>query len=612
MYKKKSDCIYGRTKMEIGELSQNQVITTFGPGAIIDAKLDSVVALDINYWSSGEREPGRRIYFNKLASYLGVKYFLEPKQGKNSIPVTIFPDWHICSKCNLLFQLSQTNSSNREIYDAKGPTCPDCGEKSTYPSRFIVMCDDGHMDEFPYREYVHEGPTNCKGKLRIVSGNFTSSLNSLQIKCESCTAARRRMGNALNRDTFKDWKCSGRHVHKPGTRYENCEREVIPSLRGATNVYFSITRSALEIPPWSDPRFQLVEEKVVEIKQIIEYEQKMCEATGEEFDSDKMLKRALLMTYKEVVAEDFSFEEYKKIYDKVVEGVTQFSEIKESEYKSLLNHQTLNKNFRSTFLASDEVIPSYFQKYFTRIVRIEKVREVTALKGFSRGAYPDPENDNFGSVVNLSGRDVGWLPAIRTNGEGIFLELNREEIKRWLSSFDSERYSTIFDNEYRTFTEKKGWEYKSRKDVVYVLLHTLSHLLIRELALKCGYSTTELKERIYYSENMCGVLIYTGSGDTEGTLGGLEEMGKIENFKVILLDALKNALVCSGDPSCLTSNPGNGELNGAACHACSMIPETACETGNRLLDRRFVVPTDSKNISGYFEELVSTLCGISI
>lgn len=600
--------------MEIGELSQSQIITTFGPGSIIDAKLDSVVSLDINYWSSGEKDPGKRIYFNKLASYLGVKYFVEPKQGKFSIPVTIFPDWHICSKCSLLFELSKTQSSNREIYDVKGPTCPDCGEKSkAYPSRFITMCENGHMDEFPYREYVHGGETNCTGKLRIVSGNFTSSLNSLQIKCDSekCKASR-RMGDALNRETFKSSSCSGRHVHKPKSRKDSCDSEIIPSLRGATNVYFSITRSALEIPPWSDPRFQVVEEKVVKINQIIEDEQKMCEATNEELDYERTLKRALVMTYKEIELDNFSFEEYKAIYDKVVEGVTQFSEIKESEYRSILNHHTLNKNYLSSFLASDEEIPSYFKKYFSRIIRIEKVREVTALKGFARGTYPDPENDNFGSVVNLSGRETGWLPAIRTNGEGIFLELNRDEVNSWLTRFNSDTISTVFDQEYKFFTEKKGWEYKSKKDVVYVLLHTLSHVLIRQLALYCGYSTTELKERIYYSENMCGLLIYTGSGDSEGTLGGLEEMGKSENFKFILLEALKNALTCSGDPSCLTSNPGNGELNGAACHACSMVPETACETGNRLLDRRLVVPTESKNIKGYFEELISTLCGISI
>jgi len=99
--------------MEIGNLSQNQIITTFGPGSIIDAKEDSVMGLDINYWDNVGEEY-RRIYFNKLASYLGVRYFLEPKQGKNSFPVIIFPDWHVCSniKCNLVFKLSESVTGN--------------------------------------------------------------------------------------------------------------------------------------------------------------------------------------------------------------------------------------------------------------------------------------------------------------------------------------------------------------------------------------------------------------------------------------------------------------------------------------------------------------------
>lgn len=598
--------------MEIGELSQSQIITTFGPGAIIDAKLDSVVALDINYWVSGEKDPGKRIYFNKLASYLGVKYFVEPKQGKKSIPVKVFPDWHVCSKCRLLFELSKSNAWNPEVYHVKGPTCPSCGEKArAHPSRFIVMCENGHIDEFPYLEYVHGGSTNCKGPIKLYTGNYTSSLSSLQLKCDSCNATK-YMGDALSKETFTDTTCSGRHVHKPSSRNDECESSIIPSLTGATNVYFSITRSALEIPPWSDPLFQVVEEKVVKIKQILEDEESMCLAEGENFDFERTLKRALNKTYREIASDELTSEKFREIYDKVAEGVKQFSEIKESEYRSILNHKSLNQSHLSSFLATDEEIPSYFKRYFSRIIRIEKLREVTALKGFARGVYPDPENDSFGNVVSLAGRETGWLPAVRTNGEGIFLELNRVEVNDWLNTFNSDSISELYNEEYKAFIEKKGWEYKSKKDVVYVLLHTLSHMLIRELSLHCGYSTTELKERIYYSEDMCGLLIYTGSGDSEGTLGGLEEMGKSDNFRGILLEALKNSLTCSGDPSCLTSNPGNGELNGAACHACSMIPETACETGNRLLDRRFVVPTQSKNIKGYFEDLITTLCGISI
>ncbi|MGO1653086.1 DrmB family protein [Senegalia sp. (in: firmicutes)] len=598
--------------MEIGNLSQNQIITTFGPGSIIDAKEDSVMGLDINYWNNDEEEY-RRIYFNKLASYLGVRYFLEPKQGKNSFPVIIFPDYHVCSnvKCNLVFKLSESVTGNPEIYDSRGPRCPDCGFRS-YPSRFIVFCENGHIDEFPYKEYLHGGDTQCEGKIRLRSASYTSSLNSLILSCdnERCKV-KKTMGDALLKATFSDYTCKGKHGHRPSNQNEKCTADLIPSLRGATNVYFSIVRSALEIPPWSDKLFQIVEKMKVEIDNYIEDKKIEAEIDDEAFDYKKAEMRGLKVAYRKLDQNLISFERFIDIYKKVAEGASEYSEIKESEYNSILNHKSVAKNY-SNFLASEEELPEFLKTYFTRLIRIEKVREIMALKGFTRASFPDPDNDNFTSVVNLAGKETGWLPAVRTSGEGIFIELNREEVDKWLLSFDSKAISNIYDNEYKKHVESKGWEYRQNRDLTYVLLHSLSHSLIRELSLRSGYSTTELQERIYYSENMCGLLIYTASGDSEGTLGGLEEMGKTSNFQDVLLTSLKNALVCSADPGCLKTYPGNENLNGAACHACLMIPETACENGNRLLDRRTIVPTQEKKITGYFEKLVKEVCGVNL
>lgn len=601
--------------MEIGKLSQNQIITTFGPGSIIDARLDSVVGLDISYWNmSGDEYKGRRLYFNKLASYLGVRYFVEPKQGREGFPVKIFPDWHVCSnpKCNLLFKLSEETTGNREIYDSRGPICPECSKKA-YPSRFIVMCENGHMDEFPYREFLHGGHTNCTGKIRLKSRSYTSSLNSLELICDNDNCnAKKKMGTAMLKETFSDYSCSGRHVHRPNSISENCDADVIPSLRGATNVYFSIVRSALEIPPWSDKIYQIVEEKKIWIDDYLDKKRSEAKILKEDFNYDKSLLLGMRIAHDDLGEGVVTFEKFKEIYEKIIEGASDYSEIKKSEYNSIVNHASLPKSNKSSFIASDEDLPDYLKKYFNKLIRIEKVREITALKGFARGSYPDPENDSFGNVVNLAGDETGWLPGIRTSGEGIFIEMKREEVENWLSRFDSASISERYDQEYKSFVENKGWEYRNDRDIVYVMLHTLSHVLIRELSLKSGYSTTELKERIYYGEEMCGLLIYTGSGDTEGTLGGLEEMGKSRNFQEILIEAIKRALVCSADPSCLTTYPGNSNLNGAACHACSMIPETACENGNRLLDRRTIVPTEERNIKGYFDELVRDVCGIEI
>lgn len=150
------------------------------------------------------------------------------------------------------------------------------------------------------------------------------------------------------------------------------------------------------------------------------------------------------------------------------------------------------------------------------------------------------------------------------------------------------------------------------RNAEYVLLHTLSHMLIKEMSMQSGYSSSALHERIYSSENMCGILIYTGAADKEGSLGGLVELGEMNKFLPLLKGALENGLTCTTDPECFMKNPTSERLNGAACHSCTMISETACENGNRLLDRALVVPVPEHEEMGYFRELVRDLCGIQV
>jgi len=139
----------------------------------------------------------------------------------------------------------------------------------------------------------------------------------------------------------------------------------------------------------------------------------------------------------------------------------------------------------------------------------------------------------------------------------------------------------------------------------YAMLHTLAHLLIRELALECGYNAASIRERIY-AENMdipqAGILIYTAAADSDGTLGGLIELGKPENLGRLLKQALERAKVCSSDPLCSEHDPGKDRtLHAAACHACSFVAETSCERGNRYLDRALLVPTFEHAEAGFFK-----------
>ena len=247
------------------------------------------------------------------------------------------------------------------------------------------------------------------------------------------------------------------------------------------------------------------------------------------------------------------------------------------------------------------------------MVKIHRLREVRVLTGFTRLEAPEPEIDEQAHIVKLKcGSGEKWLPAVEINGEGVFIELNRERVNQWIQNEKVKTRSAKYTRCYAAYCEKKGWENFKPRNAEYVLLHTLSHMLIKEMAMQSGYSSSALHERIYSSENMCGLLIYTGAADKEGSLGGLVELGGMNKLLPLLKGALENGLTCTTDPECFMKNPTTDRLNGAACHSCTMISETACENGNRLLDRALVVPVPEHEEMGYFRGLVRDLCGIQV
>ena len=172
----------------------------------------------------------------------------------------------------------------------------------------------------------------------------------------------------------------------------------------------------------------------------------------------------------------------------------------------------------------------------------------------------------------------------------------------------SEKYS----DSYREFCESKGWTITVVRNAVYVLMHTFAHLMIKQMSMSSGYSSSAIRERIYFGDKMAGILLYTGSSDKEGSLGGLVELGNIDQMTNLMRDAFQEALVCTNDPECMSNLPAGKNSNGAACHSCCMISETACENGNRMLDRGLAVPIPGREECSYFKELVGDLCQVEI
>ena len=576
----------------LGELRPNQIITTFGPGSIVDAVKDSVTVLDTSYW----KDKGKKIIDGRLASYLGVDCFYIPRTSASwgDIPVVAFPYTHVCSKCGRLFDIR--DNFDLENYLTFGASCPEC-HRSAYPARFITICENGHMDDFPWRWWVHRGDESCDGNLKIYSTGDTSTLADMQVKCEKC-GAWRSMSGATQRENFIGMVCKGHHPFRPHARNEHCGKQLIPSQRGASNVYFPVSRSAISIPPWINPLYNLIDEHL-----------RLIEETRDMFGDQGVTK-----VYEKYFS-DYSREDFYAALKRRLDNITEFKEIKQMEYDAITHHNdpTYASN-KKHFKAEEDPLPDYLSPYFKRIIRVTRLREVKVLLGFMRVDAPDPDADEQPNVVKLSkgrsGEGEKWLPAAEVHGEGIFIEFNRQTLDRWIGTVRtlSEKYADT----YKEFCESKGWTITSERNAIYVMMHTFSHLMIKQMSMSSGYSSTAIRERIYFSDKMAGILLYTGSADKEGSLGGLVELGTAEKLSEMMRDAFQEALLCTNDPECMHNMPAGKNSNGAACHSCCMISETACENGNRMLDRGLVVPIAERENQAYFRELVIELCQLAI
>lgn len=585
----------GYDNNKLGELRPNQIITTFGPGSIVDAVKDSVTVLDIPYW----KDKGIRIMDGRLASYLNVDAFYAPRTSSaHDIPVISFPFWHVCSKCGRLFDV--TESFNLEKYLKYGVTCLDCG-RTAYPARFITICENGHVSDFPWMWWVHHGDTSCKGRLRMYSTGSTSTLSDMWVKC-SC-GARRSMGGATQVQNFEGLSCKGMHPFRPHSSPEHCEKPVIPSQRGASNVYFAVTRSAISIPPWTNPLYNLIDEHLREIEQA----KKTAIRLGNTEEEG-------LQTIYEDYFSTYDRKEFYEAYKRRMDNIKEFMEIKRMEYEAITHHDDPSyQSNKKHFKAEEDNLPGYFSCYFKRIIRITRLREVRVLLGFTRVDSPDPDADKQPNVVHLmKGGDERWLPAVEVNGEGIFIEFDRDTLEKWLNIPQVKNISKKYAVSYREYCVSKGWTIKTDRDAVYTLMHTFSHLLIKQMAMSSGYSSSAIRERIYFGNDMAGILLYTGSSDKEGSLGGLVELGTAAQMTNLMRDAFQEALVCTNDPECMNTLPAGKNSNGAACHSCCMISETACENGNRMLDRGLVVPLAERDETSYFGDLVNELCQLEM
>jgi len=259
------------------------------------------------------------------------------------------------------------------------------------------------------------------------------------------------------------------------------------------------------------------------------------------------------------------------------------------------------------FLSEQVESPARYAPVIERVLLLKRLREVNALIGYTRVEAPEEtaDPDERPPMADLCRGRPDWVPATEVHGEGIFLQFNETAIRSWESKDAVETRSSLLMAGHR------GWRNARKLDPEkgfpggrYAMLHTFAHLLIRELALDCGYNAASIRERIYASSDddpMAGILLYTAAADSDGTLGGLIELGKPDNLGRLIEQALHRASVCSSDPLCSEHDPEKDRsLHSASCHACAFVAETSCERSNRYLDRALLIPTFDSQDAAFF------------
>ena len=612
-------------KTPVGEVRPSQLLWTYGPGALIDLPSLSVVTLGIDRWEKDRCQPIQearllaavRTVLGAQVENLRMPPFQKSElvdvwsaEANIGVPVRPFPRWMRCVKCGLLspfdaglfeikenrFRPERTRFVHKGCRGSKGDQ--PAKDADAVPARFLLACRDGHLDDFPWHYFVHGGNSSCKGTLRFFESGASLQTENLWVKCDACGASR-SMAHAFGKAGKENLPgCRGRHPHLD--HFDNeCDEEARAVLLGATNSWFPITLSALAIPQTKDPLSQLIQDgweffEDLDSEAEVSVTVKTLKKTGALPGIDKYAA-ALIWS---------AIEAHRAGGGQDVVGE---SDIKGPEWDVLTeaNPPTDYPHFMSKKVGT----PPGFSGHISRVLLLERLREVNALLGFTRVEAPEESGDpnERPQMASLSRSKPDWVPANQVHGEGIFVQFDETALVKWEALDGVKKVDQMLRGGH------KGWRNSRHLDpnegypgIRYAMLHTLSHLLIRELALECGYNAASIRERIYADTSgdspQAGILIYTAAADSDGTLGGLVDLGKPENLGRLLEQALNRSKICSSDPLCSEHDPEKDRsLHGAACHACSLVAETSCERGNRYLDRSLLVPTLERADAAFFK-----------
>jgi len=607
----------------VGSQRPNGLLYSDGVGAVVDLPHLSVVVQGLDYWdyrhaTSYELTEPRllqrvRQILGPQVGQLRATPHRDPGEDPDDseanrvgVPVSPFPRWMRCTGCRLLaginaagtgpFSFENANKYRpdeaRFVHDCR-PATPGGrrGRRPTaVPARFVTACTAGHLDEFPYVAYVHNGgvcPKGPEGRLTMLDpgGNYGSQI-SLRCSC----GEKRTMRDALRHHRTPGSTalpgCRARHPQLGWFDPAGCTAPIRAMVLGASNQWFSLLARALYIPDLGSEIATLVDTHWARLSKVRSPEV-LTYALDATPELAPMRAHDRAAIWAEIARRTASED---KLPDEPVDLTAR-------EYEALRDPATTRRD--RDFTADPVPVPPAWTGLLDRVVRLGRLRETKALVGFTRIDAPEWGEPDSSICAPLSRTAVDWAPAATTHGEGIFVVLRPDVVAAWEArTRNSAHLATLraAHGRWRDNRDMAGPHAQHWPGDRYLLLHTLSHLLIREIALECGYSSASITERIYANadRNETGILLYTAASDSEGTLGGLVRLAEASQLDRLLTAAFANARRCSSDPLCAEHAPLPTEdsLHGAACHACLFASETSCERGNRFLDRRLIVPVD--------------------
>ena len=587
--------------MKDGQLRQSQVITTYGPGALIDLPKHAAIMGGLDAWPKPDKldqvvEPRLSRLLQHVTDVPSPRLYApppapsEPWASAQGIGAWRFPEWFVVQDDPTGERVRSRRIVHRRSLDDRGRF----DGREVVPTRFVRACPRGHVDDLDWVAFVHGADSTCRRQLWLDEQGTSGDLAELSVRCEC--GKRRLLYEATELDQKPLGVCGGSRPWLGLHTEEACGQPSRLLIRTASNAYFPQVVSVLSLPD----RGNAIDTAVVDHWDDLSIVESASDLA---FIKKKPAVAAAL--------DPFGDDEVLEAIGRIKGGGGGDRPVKAVELDALLmapegfgDDIPVDPNFHARRLPESVWRKTPQSDGIEAVVQLHRLREVLALIGFTRfeAAMRDIHGEYDTDVERAEiAIEPTWYPAVENRGEGVFLQLRSDTVDEWLER-DAVRQRVVELQRGHTVWAETRRSTPSFPGGAYILLHTLAHLLIQSLAMRCGYPASSIRERVYTEEGRYGILLYTGTPDAEGTLGGLVQQGRyVEDH---LAEALRLGELCSNDPICAQHAPGesvrNAYLHGAACHGCTLIAETSCEMRNDYLDRALVVPVLGLSDAAFF------------